>query len=62
MPDGEVITYITHITSWIEYYEKVQERCGEFDATCPQSVKEDPSQFYNWVKHQQQIEKNKLKV
>ena len=60
MPNDDTITYILSITNWIEYYEKVQERCAEYDTTCPQEVKDDPTSFYKWIKHQQQIEKTKL--
>ena len=61
MPDQELMIWTVGVTQWIEWYDYVRESCGQYDAYCPESIKDSPQEFNSWLNAQRQKEKQKNK-
>jgi len=58
MPDGDVMFWIEQLAYWLDWYDNVQETCAMFKEHCPDHIKDEPREFNQWVKAQQQKEQS----
>jgi len=60
MPDQELMIWTAGVTQWIEWYDYVRESAANYDAHCPESIKDSPQEFNSWISAQIQKEKTKM--
>lgn len=58
MPDGDIMLWVQQLVYWLDWYDMVAEQCAMFKGECPDHIKDEPSQFNQWIRSQQQAEQS----
>jgi len=59
MPDNELMNWTAGVTSWLSWYDYVQESSSWYDSSCPEEVQDSPVEYNNWLSQQKSKEKTK---
>lgn len=60
MPDQELMIWTAGVTQWIEWFSYVREASSWYDSSCPDFIKDSPTQFNTWLNAQKQKDQQKM--